>query len=1808
MVFLIALCLLACSAVSLAQPVLSLRGLGLNWPSVRIDFSVKCKGVWTHAFDKTRFRVFEDSVDMGAFELRCPDGTARCGVVAALVLDASGSMGGEKNMYARIAAGNFVENMDGVQDRAAVIWFQSRDTLVQPLTSDKLLLKAAVDSLPAAGTTAVWDAAWKAITELVNNGSGYDTCGAVIVLTDGNDNASVRTLGEVAAYAVSRRVRVITVGIGADVNDVALNYLATATGGVFHHVQNADQLPGVYEDIFMDVAGIEACEIVYRSACADGTVRTVELRIENFCGGSDRKTWTFRAPVDGAPAIPIEVQPRGGTVKEGDTLVVPVDLLTPLAQAPFPVSEVTIRYDTTLLRYVGIGSREGCLLKNAELVSTTLGDAVIVNTRKKVMVEGSGTMFRLAFVGREQDQTRCAPLSVNAWTFTAGCLAARTGSAEICVETKRPSVRCTIDAPGVLVWNPSLRRYSPDTITLVARYTNTGEKVLRSARFLLEASPDAFEILSPASLTQTLPGGDLAVGDTATVRWLVRALPQASLDSLGLCIRGQFGNHPDILCCTRVIVPDADAGIRCTISIPVLAADTARRRYDPTPTSITVMVRNDGGRDTDTIRVFLELPASITPFTTADRPEGLLTPPVLRRGESGVFRMRARVAAEPQGATLHCVSRAIQGRDTSVCAMDLDVPPLHAPKLLPTCDVPAALPVDPVRGVYMSDTFDVTLSLVNPGDRTATRIVALLLPPPGIVLADASQTLRRNAVPATLAPRSTGGGEARISWRVAYTRRPTDTTALQFGWMVWGEDAYGAPTDTVFTTCSTIAPPLPERLRCALVSSVTDFVMDSGRVRIDPANFTLTARLANGTAQPLRDVRVTLHSTSAGGSDPFEMDPAAGDSSATRIIPILFPGESRECVWNLRTRSSFLPPAASSVEYSLAISVDGQVSDFGTCATQVVIHGTDGRAPRLSCSLTVPDTVRYDDAGYVPLPVPVHVRLRNTGGASARSTHVYLLQGALFTAASPADILVGDVAGGSEVDSALAPRFLLLPRAVDRMTVDTVRVLVVSPDAEPSYCSAVLVVQRRRVPRLQLTCAVAPDTARAVRGGSGPGTDTVRVTVTLENTGDAPALDCRLTATTGGHLLPLDASSTRQTPMLPPHSRTTFTWLFAPIAGQGRVTDTIRIGAIARDLPAISTTDDWCTAYVTLEGGIAPVLRLACIGPDTIPTGRITPFNFRATVRNEGNMPAATGTLRLVLPPYIRLDAGESADKPVPVLPPGGQSEAVWRLIAEFPSVSGDTRICATVQTDKNDEASCCATPRLHPAISDGLETGCTAPDSLQLDPQRAQYVPAQFETCLEIRNTGPDTLDSGEVRLVLPTSGLEQISPAADVVTFVLPPGAAKRFCWTLRAVPQPRARVERLLLVVTRGGSTLVECERRINVPATDAVALSAGLATYPADTLHFNRATDDFEGEPSQSGSHTVFRVEGTVEGLQARGVTAMLLPPDGVTFDAGESAEKRVDSAVLAQGLRDHIVWRMRAARAAEGATRTFIMSVRASNAHEARAETSLFVQGAPRTALLTLPRDLSARRGQRIVLPVSIDASRVGSISSYAVNISFDPALLAFAGVQQQGTLTADGWRGARTQLTVPADPTRPAVLSVRDTALTLPIPRLRTGVFAELLFDAVYDGGVNGLGIVAADLRFLDTTTTTTGESFTAGVNGSGYRVASELRLEYEHGRILLTGDCLIPVHSAAEAEALLAAPNPFTTSTRIDFRTTRRGHVRIDILDALGRPVHVAADAEYDAGRHHIGFDAGTLPGGMYRCRLAGPDGIHETAVLLIR
>lgn len=63
-------------------------------------------------------------------------------------------------------------------------------------------------------------------------------------------------------------------------------------------------------------------------------------------------------------------------------------------------------------------------------------------------------------------------------------------------------------------------------------------------------------------------------------------------------------------------------------------------------------------------------------------------------------------------------------------------------------------------------------------------------------------------------------------------------------------------------------------------------------------------------------------------------------------------------------------------------------------------------------------------------------------------------------------------------------------------------------------------------------------------------------------------------------------------------------------------------------------------------------------------------------------------------------------------------------------------------------------------------------------------------------------------------------------------------------------------------------------------------------------------------------------------------------------------------------------------------------------------------------------------------------------------------------------------------------------------------------------------------------------------------------------------------------------------APNPFSTSTEIQFDLPEASHVELVVYDLLGREVMRLVDAELGAGYHQATFNAGDLPSGVYLYR----------------
>ena len=82
--------------------------------------------------------------------------------------------------------------------------------------------------------------------------------------------------------------------------------------------------------------------------------------------------------------------------------------------------------------------------------------------------------------------------------------------------------------------------------------------------------------------------------------------------------------------------------------------------------------------------------------------------------------------------------------------------------------------------------------------------------------------------------------------------------------------------------------------------------------------------------------------------------------------------------------------------------------------------------------------------------------------------------------------------------------------------------------------------------------------------------------------------------------------------------------------------------------------------------------------------------------------------------------------------------------------------------------------------------------------------------------------------------------------------------------------------------------------------------------------------------------------------------------------------------------------------------------------------------------------------------------------------------------------------------------------------------------------------------------------------------------------------------------------------PNPFNAGTRIAYRLSAHGPVRLEIHNALGQPVRTLVDEDQAPGFYEVSWDArdgrGTVvASGVYLARLHYPGGAQSRALLYL-
>ena len=246
-----ALILLFILLVPLSAGAQSPGGMVINYAEVREDPDALSLGVYFTIVDRESRPVSNASIDSATIQIVGDSVTypaqtekPRSPLYIALVLDASGSMGGAMNDMRQAAA----QAISGLPDeaRVAVVRFNEDISKVQDFTDNKDSVANAINGVNTDQKgTCLYDAAYQAI-QWVNEAASSTPQArrAVIVFTDGRDElvsgnaqpCSTHSYQDVVTLATSlgAQVPVHTIGMsgGQNINAVELRGMAGETGGL----------------------------------------------------------------------------------------------------------------------------------------------------------------------------------------------------------------------------------------------------------------------------------------------------------------------------------------------------------------------------------------------------------------------------------------------------------------------------------------------------------------------------------------------------------------------------------------------------------------------------------------------------------------------------------------------------------------------------------------------------------------------------------------------------------------------------------------------------------------------------------------------------------------------------------------------------------------------------------------------------------------------------------------------------------------------------------------------------------------------------------------------------------------------------------------------------------------------------------------------------------------------------------------------------------------------------------------------------------------------------------------------------------------------------------------------------------------------------------------------------------------------------------------------------------------------------------------------------------------------------------------
>jgi Ca-activated chloride channel family protein len=239
-------------------------------------------GISVTDLNKTNFQIYEDNIEQTITHFAKDDAPVSIG----LVFDASGSMRNKIHKSSEAAAAFF--KTANREDEFFLVEFNERPRLVIPFTFDSDELYHHIVHTRTVGRTSLLDAIHMALLQMKKAANSRK---AIVIVSDGGDNCSRYSFGQIKNSLVESDVQLYAMGI-FDPDDSPkkrpaeevrgpslLSELAELSGGRHYPIDDLNELPKISERIGVELRNQYVLGYSPANLDRDGKYRSIKLNL-----------------------------------------------------------------------------------------------------------------------------------------------------------------------------------------------------------------------------------------------------------------------------------------------------------------------------------------------------------------------------------------------------------------------------------------------------------------------------------------------------------------------------------------------------------------------------------------------------------------------------------------------------------------------------------------------------------------------------------------------------------------------------------------------------------------------------------------------------------------------------------------------------------------------------------------------------------------------------------------------------------------------------------------------------------------------------------------------------------------------------------------------------------------------------------------------------------------------------------------------------------------------------------------------------------------------------------------------------------------------------------------------------------------------------------------------------------------------------------------------------------------------------------------------------------------------------------------